>query len=208
MSAQSFIYRHVYIYRFIMNILYTGGYKERFNRVIEQIKDLPSNSQILELCFADTYLAEYCKKRGYRWRGIDLNMHFIKNAKELGHDASYADLQICQHLPKADACIMIGSLYHFHNDVFSMLRKMTEAADVVVISEPVSNLSSKKGIIGFFAKRAASVGKGNENFRYDAVSLMTVINETVARLNYRIVSCYHYKKDLTIKFIKNESSQN
>jgi len=206
MGAQSFIYRHLVIYRFIMNILYGGQYKERFYQVIEQIKDLPANSQILELCFGDTYIADYCKSNGHRWKGIDLNKYFVSKAQNLGYDAVYGDLVTCQKLPKANVCIMVGSLYHFYPNTLSMLSKMVEAADTIVISEPVSNLSSRKGIIGFFAKRAASVGKGNETFRYDASSFKAMISEYGALLDYRIVSTHRYGKDLIIKIIKNGSN--
>jgi hypothetical protein len=206
MGTQSFIYRHLVIYRFIMNILYGGRYKERFYQVIEQIKDLPANSQILELCFGDTYIADYCKKNGHRWKGIDLNKYFVSKAQNLGYDALYGDLVTCQKLPKANVCIMVGSLYHFHPNTFSMLSKMLEAADTIIISEPVSNLSSRKGVIGFFAKRAASVGKGHETFRYDAASFTAMIGECSALLNYRIASTRAYGKDLIIKFIKNGSN--
>src|SRR5688572_15763466 len=136
-----------------MNVLYAGGYKERFNRVIEQIRDLPPNSQILELCFGDTYIADHCKRNGHHWRGIDLNNHFVEQAKKLGYDAHVEDLTISKELPKADVCIMIGSLYHFYPNTPSILSKMLNAADTIIISEPVSNLSSRKGIIGFFAGR-------------------------------------------------------
>jgi hypothetical protein len=206
MGAQSFIYRHVAIYRFIMNILYGGRYKERFCKVIEQIKDLPSNSQILELCFGDTYIAEYCTRNGHRWKGIDLNKYFVRKAQNLGYDALDADLVTCQKLPKANVCIMVGSLYHFYPNTFSILSKMADAADTIIISEPVSNLSSRKDIIGFFAKRAASVGKGHETFRYDPASFTSIISECSALLNYRIDSTHSYGKDLIIKIIKNGSN--
>ena len=206
MSGQSFIYRHLLIYRFMMNLLYGGGYKERFNKVIEQIPDLPSNSQILELCFGDTFIADYCKEKGYQWKGIDLNEHFVKTAQKLGYDATCEDIAICKDLPKAKVCIMIGSLYHFHPNTFPMLRKMVEAADTIIISEPVSNLSDNKGIIGFFAKRAANVGKGDETFRYDSTSFLSMIHENGSLLDFKILSSRRYKKDLIITLIKNGSN--
>jgi hypothetical protein len=206
MGAQSFIYRHLFIYRFVMNILYLGHYKKRFNQVIEQIKDLPSNSQILELCFGDIYIAEYSKRNGYRWKGIDLNQHFVKQAQKLGYEAYKDDLTSLKNLPKADVCIMIGSLYHFHPNTFSILRKMLEASDTIVISEPVENLSSKKGIIGFLAQRAANAGKRNEVFRYNATTLNSFLKENCDLLIYHIAFSQRHRKDLLIKLIKNGSN--
>jgi hypothetical protein len=206
MGAQSFIYRHLLIYRFIMNILYGGGYKERFNRVIEQMKHSPRGSYILELCFGDTYIAEYCKNNGYRWMGIDLNLEFVEHAKKTGHDAFHLDLSTIDALPKAHVCILMGSLYHFHPDVMSILKKMSDASEVIIISEPVSNLSARKGLIGYLAKRSANVGKGNEAFRYDPQSFMTLIRESCVLLNRKISSFEEYRKDVIIKLIKQNGS--
>ena len=205
MKGESFVYKHLYIYRAVMNILYGGGYRQRFEQVSKQIKDLPSNSQILELCFGDIYLADYCRKMNYRWKGLDLNRHFIKQAQSLGYDASYADLSTCDRLPKANVCVIVGSLYHFHPNVFPLLSKMASAAETIIISEPVSNLSTKNGIIGFIAKRSAGVGKGHETFRYTPDSFMKMIRESSVQLNYSIVAVNRYKKDLIVKLTKNGS---
>lgn len=190
-----------------MNILYSGGYTKRFHHVIEQIKDLPLNSQILELCFGDTYIADYCKKRGYRWKGLEFNTHFVAHAKKLGHEAFFADLINAETLPKADVCLMMGSFYHFHEHPFSMLKKMLDAAETVIISEPVSNLASRSGIVGFFARRAANAGKGKEGFRYHADSFMAMIKEGSVILDYNIVTHDLQKKDLIIKLRKNGSNK-
>ena len=206
MGQESFIYRHILIYRFIMNILYRGKYKARFTQVINQINTLPVNSQVLELCFGDTYIADFCKKAGYKWKGIDLNKHFVKQAQKLGYEAYFEDLATLETLPKATVCIMIGSLYHFHPDTFSIVSKMCKASDLVVISEPVSNLSNSDGLVGFLARRAASVGKGNEEFRYNASSFLAIIKECSAALDFNIVSTQHYGKDIIIKLKKNGSN--
>lgn len=189
-----------------MNLLYTGSYRERFNQVIKQIADLPTNSSILELCFGDIYIAEYCKRRGHAWRGIDLNKHFVKQAKQLGYDAHHDDLARLEKLPKASACIMMGSLYHFYPHTLSMLNKMANASDMIIISEPVSNLSSRKGLLGYVAKRAASVGKRQETFRYDTNSLMALVTESCDLLNYKIVLAERLGKDFIIKLIKKNGS--
>jgi hypothetical protein len=200
----SFIYRHIFIYRIIMNILYAGKYRSRFVKVIDQINDAPENADVLELCFGDVYIADYCRKAGYKWTGLDINMQFVKHAQIAGYNAIYADLQSIEVLPKTDVCIMMGSLYHFHPNAMDMLKKMVEASKVVVISEPVSNLASKKGVIGFIARRAASIGKGNEVFRFDRNSF-TEIAETCSRLfNYSIISLQEDGRDMILKLKKNE----
>ena len=186
-----------------MNFLYFGRYKKRFAPVIDQIKDLPVNSRILELCFGDTYIAEYCKLTGFKWTGIDLNESFVAHARKSGYEAHFGDLTMVESLPMSDVCIMMGSLYHFHLQAPSMLMKMLKTSNALIVSEPVLNLSSSKGLAGFLAKRAASVGKGNEVFRYNRSSLMAMLEENADPLNYHIASVKDHGKDLVIKLIKN-----
>jgi hypothetical protein len=203
MGGRSFIYQHISIYRAVMNLLYLGRYKRRFTPIIDQLKTLPGNAQILELCFGDLYIASFCKKAGYRWMGIDLNTYFVERARRLGYHAWSDDLSVTKTLPKADVCIMIGSLYHFHDNAFSMLEKMLNASDILVISEPVINFSSARGFIGSLAKRAANAGKGNEAFRYTASSLICLLEESSSLLGYRVAATQDLGKDLLIKIIKN-----
>ena len=203
MSRQSLIYRHILLYRFMMNVLYGGKYKARFEAVISQLKVLPiKDAAILELCFGDTYIADWCIKAGYTWKGIDINQHFVSEARKHGYDAYFEDLSLGEALPQANVCVMMGSLYHFHPNEYSLLKKMFAAATYVIISEPVSNLSSKKGVIGFLARRAANAGKGNEEFRYDTASFLKTITTYSNELNYDILSSSHQGKDLIITLTK------
>lgn len=188
-----------------MNILYLGKYKSRFDHVINHLRRLPPNSRVLELCFGDIYIANYCKKAGHQWRGIDINEGFVKKARGLGYEADYGDLTVIDKFPSADACIIAGSLYHFYpNETFNILAKMFEAADLIVISEPVLNLSSRRGLLGFIARRAASVGKRNENFRYDSSSLLLMLDKYKSRLNFRVISIQSAGKDSIVTLVKNE----
>jgi hypothetical protein len=199
MGKTSFIYRSLSIYRLGMNILYLGKYKKRFHPVIQHIQSLATGSRVLELCFGDIYLAEFCKNAGYKWSGLDINKQFVKVAQNMGFDAHYADLSEMAVLPAADVCIMMGSLYHFYPDTGNILRKMIKASENVVISEPISNLSAKGGLIGFLAKRAANAGKGHEDFRYDKRSLMKLFEDKKDILGFEIIAVEDHGKDLIVK---------
>lgn len=202
MHTKSFIYQSLPIYRLIMNILYRGKYNERFNPVIEYIKQLAPNSSVLELCFGDVLLADYCKRSDFRWRGLDMNEHFVAVAQRKGYDAHRADLEKLEVFPTADICIMMGSLYHFHPNVPVMLSKMLHAAGTVVISEPVSNLSSRSGIIGFLARRSANAGKGNESFRFHRESFLAMVKENASALDYAVAATQDNGKDIIVKLCK------
>lgn len=203
MGKQSFVYRHIFIYRWIMNILYLGKYKQRFKPVVEEIERLPAHSNVLELCFGDIFVGEFCKQKGYRWKGIDINEHFVENAKKSGLDAYHEDISSIEVLPKSDLCLIIGSFYHFHPNTEGLLTKMFDSSNTVLLSEPVINLSSSKGIIGYFARRSANAGKGNEGFRYNESSLLTFLNQYCSKFNCKIVSVKSLGKDILVKLIKN-----
>ncbi len=206
--ASSIIYRHILIYRLVMNILYFGKYKTRFDHIINQLSGFPPNTNILELCFGDTVIAEYCKKAGYNWRGIDINTGFVLFSKKRGYDAYLEDLTIIDRLPKADACIMMGSLYHFHPNEFSLLQKILNSCDLLILSEPVVNLSSTPGIIGFLSRKATSVGKGDEAFRFKKSSLLQMLKRNSEPLNYETLLIEDLGKDLLIVIKKNEHPRN
>ncbi|MEO5600412.1 MAG: hypothetical protein ABIR06_05735 [Cyclobacteriaceae bacterium] len=205
MNTTSFVYRNIFIYRFMMDILYLGKYKKRFTAVIRQIRSLPPDSRILELCFADIHIAAFCKKEGYHWEGFDINKTFVGLAKSMGFNARCADLTKLEVFPKADVCIMMGSFYHFYPETKLMLRKILNAAEIVVISEPVYNLSNNSGIVGFLARRAANAGKGHETFRFNKQSFITMLEENSVPLGYSIAVIQDVGKDSIVKLIKNES---
>jgi len=186
-----------------MNVLYLGKYKQRFKPIIEEIEKLPPHSEILELCFGDVLIAEYCQRTNYHWKGIDLNEVFVKHAKKAGHEAYHDDLSTLEVLPTSNLCLMIGSLYHFHPNTESILTKMFNSSDAIILSEPVINLSASKGLIGYFARRNANAGKGPEVFRYNESSLMKLLSDYCVKFNCKIVSVKTLGKDLLIKLIKN-----
>lgn len=206
MSTKSFIYRHILIYRFLMDLLYLGKYKKRFTPVTQLLKKFPQGTRVLELCFGDIHIADFCKKKGFSWQGIDLNEQFVKYARKRGYQAYYKDLTDNDPLPNADVCIMMGSLYHFHPRIHIMIDKMVKAADTIIISEPVFNLSSNRGLVGFFARRAANAGKGNEKFRFNEASLLKVLTQNSNLLNYTIDSINNHGKDQVIRLVKNKKN--
>jgi hypothetical protein len=202
----SLVYRHIFIYRFVMNILYLGKYNRRFDQILIGLNDLPSEATVLELCFGDVYIAEHCKKMGLAWRGIDINQKFVKFAKRHGYDAHWEDLITVHSLPSADVCIMAGSLYHFHPDhTFAVLKKMLDSANKIIISEPIENLSSRKGFLGYIAKRAASVGSRQENFRFTSFTLLTLLKGYSESLHFDITSIRSVGKDSIVILNKHGS---
>lgn len=196
----SFIYHNIFIYRIVMNLLYLGGYKKRFNYIIDIL--ISNKFKIVtELCFGDILLAKWCKENQIEWNGFDVNRNFILNAKKKGYNAKYRDLLKFENLPKSDVIIIIGSLYHFHDSLEKLIQCIMNSTSSLIISEPISNLSSNNSIIGKIAKKLTKSGNGNEEFRYDYNSLYKSLNK-ICKGKYKISELNKTHKDLILNINK------
>lgn len=194
MDKTSLIYSNVFSYRLLMLLLYKGRYFRRF----KHISRLISGKNVTELCFGDTILAEHCKKQGIHWTGIDTNKNFVERAIKKGYDARCEDIQAIDSFPLADNIIISGSLYHFHNDLESLFKKILDASPRIIISEPVINLSNNKGIIGKLAKASANINGKEQHFRYTEYSLKEALNILSKKLNFNYEVIEQFDKDLII----------
>jgi len=200
----SLVYKNIFFYRCLMNLIYGGNYKQRFEKIIE-IMERVNPKLVLELCFADTIIADYCKHKNITWEGYDLNENFVKRAMRLGYHAKCQDVLLATNFKKNDLCIISGSLYHFNADErLALVKKILASTSQLLISEPIINLSAQKGLMGYIARRSASIGKGNENFRYNEKSLKATLDELGQALNFKYTVVGFIKKDLLILIDKNE----
>lgn len=178
-----------------MNFLYLGRYRQRF----QDIKDVmaPEDRQIIELCFGDIYIAEYCKKSLRQWTGYDINDVFVNYALARGHNAVNADVLSLKKLPYADVLVFAGSLYHFNNNLHHLWQLMTSCATKIILSEPIKNITSAKNFIGKIGARASAVRNGAEAFRFERDSLIQMLDcfQETYNFTYEIIS---EKKDILI----------
>lgn len=192
----SVIYRNIFLYRIMMNFLYAGKYIHRYTDVIQCF---PTNTNsITELCFGDTYIAKHCRKNKISWIGIDINPYFVKRAKKLKYDSISGDINTISELKQSDIVIMIGSLYHFNSNLSHLFNLVKKASPIFIISEPIVNLSSRNDLIGFFARKMAKAGKGNEEFRFNEHT----INQALIKLQNEIGFSFEIiskKRDILIK---------
>jgi hypothetical protein len=199
----SLVYKNIYFYRFLMNLIYAGSYKKRFAKIIEVIDRIAPKS-ILELCFGDIVIADYCKKREIFWEGIDINENFVKYAKQKGYNVHCQDVSGTNSFVKTDLCLISGSLYHFNpQQRIILFSKILSSATKVLISEPVINLSERKGFIGFIARRSANAGKGRESFRFNELSLKSALDELGSQYHFNYKTVGFIKKDLIVLIEKN-----
>lgn len=195
MSSSSIIYKNITLYRFFLNIIYSGKYNARFKHIIRLIAE--NDKEVVEYCFGDIRIAQYCKENKINWRGFDINDAFIDFAKKNNYNAIFQDINKLNVFPKADLSIMIGSLYHFHNNYNEIIVNMVDASKRVIISEPVVNFTSTKGFIGKIAGKLSNAGKGEESFRFNAETFETAISKISIEHNYKY-SVISLNRDMTI----------
>lgn len=181
-----------------MNVLYKGNYYKRFESVCKLI----SGKNVVELCFGDTLIAGYCKQNEIRWTGIDINTDFVKNAQKKGFNAELSDIKLLDEFPTADTLIISGSLYHFHSDLETLFKKALSSSAYIIISEPVINLSNRKGFIGKLAQGSATIEKQKQHFRFTELTLLKTLESLSESLkfNYKVVE--RFDKDLIIVITK------
>jgi hypothetical protein len=184
---QSLIYSQIHLYRLAMNLLYRGRYRQRFVDIVELIG--PRVRSVCDLCFGDIFIAEWCRARGIRWIGIDLNRRFCERARRRGFEVIEGDL-FAVKLPDADVFVIAGSLYHFHARLSLLFDNILRHTNRFILSEPIQNLSSQGGVLGWWAQRSADPGSGHAVFRYNEQSLLAGLREQQRRkgFQYRIVS--------------------
>lgn len=182
-----------------MNILYGFKYKERFIDITKLLDE--TDSEILDLCFGDIYIAEYCLKNNKMWLGYDLSEYFCNRAIGLGYKAQVVDIVKIEKFPKATTIVMCGSLYHFSDKIEILLEKMIDSTNKIIISEPIKNLSSGNGIISKLSKIFTNAGKGKEEFRYNKETIIQMLEQYKDSLmfTYKIASV---KRDILIQITK------
>ncbi len=177
-----------------MSMLYRGNYYRRYHAICKLI----TGKKVTELCFGDTIIARYCKKHHIGWTGYDINPNFIKNAAGKGYDVVPGNIKATRSFASADVCIISGSLYHFHEDVAVLFEKMLTAAPLIILSEPVINLSDRNGIIGKLAKASANVNGKEQHFRYTETTLLQTLNELSLQFNFTFSIAGRVEKDIII----------
>jgi len=185
--SRSIIYRQVWLYRLVMTLLYRGSYNARFERVCALLRD--EDRSVLELCFGDVAIAEFCRQNGKAWVGMDVSEAFVAFAERRGFDARRQDVQSTEVFPACDVCIVMGSLYHFEEQLSALFGRIKRASSRMIISEPVRNWTQARGVRGFLARKLTGVGAREERFRFDEASLVRTLDalRDEVGFTYRIV---------------------
>ena len=188
-----------------MNILYAGGYRKRFKKVVVSMTSYKPSS-VLELCFGDLFIAEYCAKNNINWIGVDMNNYFVSLGKKKNYNVYNADISALAELPTSEMCVIIGSLYHFKNEINILLTKMLQSTATIIVSEPIKNMTNSNNLFGWIARKSANTGKGDVSFRYTESTFLEMLKCESMKLNFSYTIVDYYKKDIIISIKKNGKS--
>lgn len=170
---RSLIYRNLWFYRLVMNLLYQGHYRMRFERVFSLIRN--EDRTVLELCFGDVAIADLCRSRGKTWIGSDMSDAFVSNAARKGFDARKQNVLQVETFPLCDVCIMMGSLYHFKEQLPALFRRIKGASSRFILSEPTHNLTYADGMTGYLARKLTRAWEREDTFRFNEQSLIRTL---------------------------------
>lgn len=182
----------------MMNVLYRGKYKGRFRKVF----NLVYGNSVLELCFGDILFARLCKEKGKKWMGYDINNKFVNYARKHSFDAQIADIRTIESLPEAEQCVIIGSLYHFFGHEERLFDVILKSCSELIISEPIKNLSSRKGLMGYIAKKYTNAGTGEAKYRYNRRNIATMIKKYTLKKKYSYEIATRFQQDIIIRIYK------
>lgn len=183
-AARSLVYHSVWTYRAAMVLLYGIDYWLRTERVAARLRG--SCSDVVELCFGDARLASACRSAHIAWIGVDLNPAFCRHARAQGFPVIESDLWIAD-LPRADAYVMMASLYHFHDRLDALFDRVFSRTRRLVISEPVRNLALGNGLLARIAQRVSDPGTGAARFRFDRESLRSALANQAQRRRLEVI---------------------
>lgn len=168
-----------------MNLLYLGKYNQRFTDMIKAIP--PHTKTVVELCFGDIKVASYCKTKGIEWIGYDLNPAFVSYANQQGFQGIRCDLTKFEDFKKSDAYLIQGSLYHFHQMLELFLKRVFKSTDLIIISEPVRNMTQWPWPFSTLAAHMTKVAKNkSEAFRYNETTLLSELTRLSKTLLFSI----------------------
>jgi glycosyltransferase involved in cell wall biosynthesis len=162
-------------YDLLMRVLYGQHYESVYRRLAEQVAP---GSSVIDVCCGTAGAYRYgLAERGCSYVGLDFNGHMVMANRKRGIASRSFNL-LTDPIPEADYVVMGSSFYHVRSQAAAVLARMQRAArKAVVLSEPVSNLSTLPGPAGRLMSALSNPGVGEYSARYDLESLRAFAEE-------------------------------
>ena len=176
--SSSPLYSSPALYQFLMRLLYRKNFNIRYQVIADEI---PERSSVVDVCAGDAYLYfNFLRKKSIRYTALDNSPFFLSWAQKKGID--YRKVNVFNdEIPKGDIVLMMGSLFQFFPKEKEVLQKLIQSARrKVIISEPISNLSSSPiGIIARIANRLTTPFEVSDQYtgeRFNEERLISLLN--------------------------------
>ena len=176
------IYRYPFLYQIVMRVLYGRHYRARSLAIADLIEP---RSSVLDLCCGSGLLYHhYLRPKNITYTGLDASRPFIEALNKQGVHALEWDLQSAAPLPRADYVTMQSSLCYFLPDPVPVIERMLAAANkVVIIAEPIRNLStSRSPLVAKIAVKLSGPGGDRAAQRFNEQSLDKLFASFSSRL--------------------------
>lgn len=184
--AATILYRDERLYGLAMRALYGRHYDSR-DRVVAEL--VPAGAEVLDVCCGPaTIFRRHLRSKDVSYHGLDVNPGFVERLRALGIRAELWDASEPTPLPRADLVMMQASLYHFLPDPRPVIDRMLAAArELVIISEPVRNLStSRLTPLAALGRRATRVRAGSSE-RFDERRLDALMDRYAGAVRERLL---------------------
>lgn len=179
---KSIIYLNRHIYNLAMRLSYGRHYPDRFRKIAELVE---KNSSVLDVCCGPCNLFAALAPKNIRYRGLDINEHFVETAKKRGIDARVFD--VCRGtLPQGefDYVIMQSSLYQFIPDEKNMVSTLLKATKkYVIIAEPIVNMADRvPSFLAKIVKKLKDPGNGPAHYTFNDGSFTELIRSSKGKI--------------------------
>jgi SAM-dependent methyltransferase len=168
------LYRFPALYGLAMRLAYRQDYRARHTLIADMIG---RSTNVLELCCGGLELYRHLATRGLvrAYIGLEQSPAMLRLGKRRGVDVRAFDVRAGGELPRAETVIMQASLYQFHDLAETLLGRLwTAARRLLVIAEPVRNLSQSRNTLArWLARELTRTVDGRVHaFRYTEAALL------------------------------------
>ncbi len=155
------------MYECFMRLLYGREFAARYEAVARVLEGCDS---VVDVCCGPAILTRWLNGR-IDYQGLDCNPTFVRSVSRHGFRVIEADVRDVD-IPRADAIVLMSSLYHFIPEEDDLINRMIAACRTrVIICEPVKHTSHKNPWLTRFAESFMDPGIPYSHERFDEASM-------------------------------------
>lgn len=189
----SLIYSSPPLLELALRIKYRRFYHIRLARVAQEVDE---GAKVVDLCSGDSaiYLRYLWKKR-VDYLGIEINPRMARLVRQKGVKIITTDARTYT-VPPCDVLLCLASLYQFSKETLDLIRSAQQAANKIVLLEPIENLAgSRYPLLASLAAKITDFGEGPISFRFQEDELIEMWRHlgfsTIARVGPELLGVWN-----------------